>query len=145
MLNLAILFGGLYILLYSPVKKFMDKRKAYYDGLYNDANAARAEAENLKAQYESCLTEADKEIAERKIKANEQAKLEADRRIESAKAEGEKIIAKAKEEAQYEKSKIVASASGEIEGMVSDAIDKMLSSKSGNSIDDFLASRKDND
>ena len=30
--NVVILFGGLYFILYSPVKKFMDKREEYYKG-----------------------------------------------------------------------------------------------------------------
>ena len=35
--NFVILAGGLYFLLYKPVKKFMDNRTAYYQTL--DANA----------------------------------------------------------------------------------------------------------
>lgn len=144
LLNLTILFGGLYILLYSPVKKFMDKRKEYYQGLYDEADKAKADAEELKSQYEKRIVDVDSEIADKKAKANEEAKAESDRRIAAARAEGEKIIAKAKEEAIYEKEKIVASAGDEIDSMVGVAIDKMLASKTGNDIDDFLASRKDN-
>ena len=31
--NFAILFAGLYFLLYKPVKKFMEKREKYYKGI----------------------------------------------------------------------------------------------------------------
>ena len=37
--NFLILFGGLYLLLYRPVKAFMDKRTAYYADM--DAEAKR--------------------------------------------------------------------------------------------------------
>ena len=33
LLNFAILAGGLYLLLYKPVKAFMEQRQAYYQGI----------------------------------------------------------------------------------------------------------------
>ena len=39
LLNFAILAGGLYFLLYKPVKDFMDKRTAYYKEMDDQANA----------------------------------------------------------------------------------------------------------
>ena len=36
-MNLAILTGGLYFLLYKPVKQFMEKREAYYRDLEDQA------------------------------------------------------------------------------------------------------------
>ena len=47
--NVVILFGGMYILLYSPVKKFMDKREEYYAGLDKQAKDRLSEADGLKA------------------------------------------------------------------------------------------------
>ena len=37
LLNFAILGGGLYLLLYKPVKQFMEKREAYYRQEHDDA------------------------------------------------------------------------------------------------------------
>ena len=43
-LRQAILTGGLYFLLYKPVKQFMEKREAYYKDLDAQAAAKLAEA-----------------------------------------------------------------------------------------------------
>ena len=45
--NFLILFGGLYLLLYRPVKAFMDKRTAYYADM--DAEAKRSARRNSTA------------------------------------------------------------------------------------------------
>ena len=46
LLNFAILAGGLYFLLYKPVKDFMDKRTAYYKEMDDQANARLAPLTN---------------------------------------------------------------------------------------------------
>ena len=43
--NFAILAGGLYLLLYKPVKQFMEQREADYRKAYDAAQAAQAQAE----------------------------------------------------------------------------------------------------
>ena len=50
--NFTILFGALYILLYKPVKNFMDGREAHYADMDSKANQALADAESSKASYE---------------------------------------------------------------------------------------------
>lgn len=47
--NFAILAGGLYLLLYKPVKQFMEQREADYRKAHDAAQAAQAQAEQLKA------------------------------------------------------------------------------------------------
>ena len=49
-MNLAILTGGLYFLLYKPVKQFMDKRTAHYQELENQAADKLAQAGGLSPQ-----------------------------------------------------------------------------------------------
>ena len=57
LLNFVILEGGLYLLLYKPVKAFMDKRTAYYRD--QDAQAAKALADGgtVSRVYQNSLTE----------------------------------------------------------------------------------------
>ena len=50
--NFTILFGALYILLYKPVKDFMDGREAHYADMDSKATQALADAESSKASYE---------------------------------------------------------------------------------------------
>ena len=49
--NFLILFGGLYLLLYRPVKAFMDKRTAYYADMDAEAKRKLADAERQEKQY----------------------------------------------------------------------------------------------
>ena len=44
--NFAVLFGILYYLLYSPVKKFMAKREEYYKKMDDDAKKNLENSEN---------------------------------------------------------------------------------------------------
>ena len=47
MLNFVILTGGLYFILYNPVKKFMDQRTAHYAEMDKAAADKLAAAEKL--------------------------------------------------------------------------------------------------
>ena len=62
LLNFAILAGGLYLLLYKPVKAFMAKREGWYQQQADAAEKTRQEAEALKAaaqaQAEKLLSDA---------------------------------------------------------------------------------------
>ena len=49
-LNLVILVGGLYALLFKPVKKFMDQRAENYQKMKADAEDAKTQAEAFKAE-----------------------------------------------------------------------------------------------
>ena len=49
--NFAILAGGLYLLLYRPVKDFMKKREEHYQSMDEAAERARADAAQLQEQW----------------------------------------------------------------------------------------------
>ena len=136
--NFIILAGGLYILLYKPVKNFMQKREDYYRDIDDAAKAKLNAAENAKTEYAEKLKDVQKEIDGIKSAAAAEADKAAKERITAAENEKNKIIEDAKRTAQAEKDKILLEANSEIENMVSAAIDKVLSPKSGNSIDEFL-------
>ena len=71
--NFTILAGGLYLLLYKPVKDFMDKRTAYYQGLEDAANEKLSHASALEADYQSRMDSAEDEITRMKAKAMKSA------------------------------------------------------------------------
>ena len=62
LLNFVILFTGLYVLLYGPVKKFMDKRTEEYKKMDEDAEEKLANATNLEAEYKEKLSAAEATI-----------------------------------------------------------------------------------
>ena len=72
-MNLSILTGGLYFLLFKPVKQFMDKRAAYYQQLEEQASDKLAQAEALKAQAQAKLEAADDEIHDERMRAQQAA------------------------------------------------------------------------
>ncbi len=136
--NFLILAGGLYLLLYKPVKGFMEKRLDYYAKMDEEAKAEKAAAEEEKAQYDQKLEDAEAEIADMKRKGMASAREAADKYMEEAKNEKKDLLIKAQAEAQAEREKILTKANAEIETMVSAAIDKMLAADGNDPLDNFL-------
>ena len=59
LLNFVILFAGLWLLLYKPVRKFMHERRERYEKTDAEAEKKLAEAEQTRAEYEKKLSAAD--------------------------------------------------------------------------------------
>ena len=92
-LNLVILAGGLYFILYKPVKKFIAKREEHYKALDQQADDRIAQAEQLQTQYSEKLAAADEEIHQARAKAQQAAQQSAQEQLEQARAQAEQIIA----------------------------------------------------
>ena len=67
-LNFVILFGGLYFLLYKPVKNFMAKREAHYAEMAQKAQSELDSAEKIKADYQEQLKSVEARSAQREPK-----------------------------------------------------------------------------
>ncbi|MBO7520152.1 MAG: ATP synthase F0 subunit B [Clostridia bacterium] len=135
MLNLVLLFGGLYLLLYKPVKKFMDGRAAKYKELDDTANRKLAEAEKARTQAEAKLAGVEAEISENRTKARLEAEKEAEEIIEDAKKIKKKMLADAEEAALREKNRMINDAREEIAEIAVKAAEKVINektSKAGN-------------
>lgn len=98
-MNLAILTGGLYFLLYKPVKQFMDKREEHYRELDRQADEKIAQAEQLKAQYGEKLAGADEEIRQARAKAQQSLQQSTQEQMDQARAQAEQIVHNAHAEA----------------------------------------------
>lgn len=131
MFNFTILAGGLYFLLYKPVKDFMEKRLEYYTNLEAEAAKKLEEAEKIEKEYQNRLKQMDTEISEKK----EQAEKETEERVvavlEEARKQKEKIIAEAHILAQKEKKKMLLEAKEEIVKLAVAATKKLLSNEEG--------------
>ena len=134
--NLVLLFGILYVLLYKPVHDFMEKREEEYKERDKSTKDALAAAEDLKAEYESKLSEAEKENAI--TRANVSAAAEADREkiISDAHEHAAQIVNDARDKAQKEHDRLIARAQTEIAEYVSKAAEKIVM-KEGGLEDDF--------
>ena len=91
-MNLAILTGGLYFILYKPVKAFMEKREAYYKEKEKAADDKMAEAERIQAAYQAKLDAADEEIRQARLKAQESAQQAAEEQINQAKNMAQQML-----------------------------------------------------
>lgn len=141
MLNFVILIGGLYILLFKPVKDFMDKRQAAYKKADDDAKNAISEAEAKVAEYNSKMGNADKEIAAKRAETLKATEKEVAEKIADAEAEAKEILADARANAEAEKKSILASAQTEIKDITREAVAKIVNS--GDTLTDFLDSTEE--
>ena len=116
--NFLILFGGLYLLLYRPVKAFMDKRTAYYADMDAEAKRKLADAERQKEQYRDHLANVENEADALKKQAMESARQAAAEQLQQAKEERRAILDRAQKEATQEKARVLAEAGTEIDVLV---------------------------
>lgn len=135
--NFLILFGGLYLLLYRPVKAFMDKRTAYYADMDAEAKRKLADAERQEKQYRDHLANVENEADALKKQAMESARQAAAEQLRQAKEERRAILDRAQREAAQEKARVLAEAGTEIDALVAEAVDKLLPSGKA-PLDDFL-------
>lgn len=140
--NFVILAGGLWLLLYKPVKNFMAKREAYYKDMDKSANDKLAAAQEEQEKYSGLIAKAQDEASELKKKAMADANVAAKAHIAEAEQEKNRIIDDAKRAAQAEKNKVLQEANAQIEEMVSAAVDKLLV-PAGSAYDSFEDSGKE--
>ena len=129
--NFTILAGGLYFLLYKPVKDFMEKRITYYQGLEDAAIQKLEDAKKVEKEYQKRLDNVGEEIKQKLSKASKDAEELANHTIADAKKQKEKIILEARELAQREKEKAVVEAKEEIVKLALAATKKMLGNEEG--------------
>lgn len=124
--NVVLLFGGLYILLYSPVKKFIEEREKSYVKREEETAENLKASEKSKAEYQSRLDSLDDEISEQRKKAAADISNIKRKAEEEARAESTKIIADAQETALRERRKIMMGIKDEIEDMILIATEKVV-------------------
>lgn len=145
MLNFVLLFGGLYFILYKPVKKFMDSRASRYAEKEAETERRLREAEEAKAEYEEKLKNAEAEIAEMKAEASraaaDEARAEHSRALETA----ESIRRSAEAEAEAERQRLVRQANRELSELAAQATQKAVFGSAEEAFDSFLDSAERSD
>jgi F-type H+-transporting ATPase subunit b len=138
--NFAILAGGLYILLYKPIKAFMDKRTDYYKDLDDSANAKLKEAEAVKASYDEKLAGAEAEISEKRKESLAKTQAEADIKIAEARTQADKILKDAKINIDREHEKMLEESKKEVANLAVEATKKLLEQSAKDPYGTFLKS-----
>ena len=129
--NFSILVGGLYLLLFKPVKNFMDKRAKHYQ----DMETAAVEREKATAEMEAAMQQRqavlDAELDEKRAAAAQQQR-------DAAREQADKIVAAARENAENDRKKIVAEANREAVSIAEAAMEKLLAKETSHAYDAFV-------
>lgn len=142
MFNLIILGFGLYLLLYKPVKAFMDKREAYYKDLDDSANKKNEDAEKLLKEYQDKLAKADEEIKDKKNIVMKELDDKVNSELNKAKEDAKRIVEDAKAQGQKKHDELVESANKDICDLAIKATSKLVDKTLDDSYDEFLKSVK---
>ena len=145
LLNFTILLAGLYFLLYEPVKKFMNKRTAYYEDLDRQAKEKMEETRRVRRSYEERLMEAEEEIRQRGEEVQKSAAAQAQAQIQDAAEEAAHILAKAQAEARAERDRMLNEVRGQISDMVAMATERLVLDSTSTAYDQFLAAAGEDD
>lgn len=137
-MNLAILTGGLYFLLFKPVKQFMEKREEHYRELDGQAADKLAQAEQLKAERQAKLDAADEEIRQERSRAQQAAAQAAQEQLEQAEEQAERIVAKAKIEAEQSRERALRESQKEMRELAAKAAKKLAAQPGDDFFDQFL-------
>ena len=142
MFNLIILGFGLYLLLYKPVKAFMDKREAYYKDLDDSANKKNEDADKLLKEYQDKLAKADEEIKDKKNIVMKELDDKVNSELNKAKEDAKRIVEDAKAQGQKKHDELVESANKDICDLAIKATSKLVDKTLDDSYDEFLKSVK---
>ena len=137
-MNLAVLTGALYFLLYKPVKDFMDKRAAHYQELEEQAADKLAQAERLECQAKAKLEAADDEIHDERMRAQQAASDAAQEQLAQAEEQARPIIAKAEAEAVQSKERALRESQREMRELAAKAAKKLAAKPGDDFFDQFL-------
>ena len=133
--NFSILVGGLYLLLFKPVKSFMDKRVKHYA----DMESAAAEREKATRELEESMQRReaalDAELDEKRTAAAKEAEAYAQQQRDAAREQADKIVAAARENAENDRKKIVAEANREAVSIAEAAMEKLLAKETSRAYD----------
>ena len=137
-MNLAILTGGLYFLLFKPVSQFIQKREAHYQELDQQAADKLAQAERLRADCQVKLDSADEEIRKERSLAQQAAAQAAQEQVEQAQAQARHIIAKAHAEAEQSRERALRESQKEVRELAAQAAKKLAAQPGADIFDQFL-------
>ena len=126
MLNFVILAGGLTLLLFKPVSKFLDERETHFAQIAKENEEKAAENERLKTEYEQKLAQAEETIVQMQADARKKTAEEAKTYLDDAKEKAASVIRNAEEEAEQRRRQILDSAQTEIGELVIEATQKLI-------------------
>ena len=115
--NLLILFLFLKKLLFKPLKNMIDSRQKEIDDMYADAEGSKAEAAELKSEYEAKLENANNESEEILKSAMRRARLREEDILREANEKAARTVERAYEQVELEKKRAINEVKNEVAEM----------------------------
>lgn len=140
--NFSILGLGMYLLLYKPVKGFMDQRTEHYRQMEQQAQEKLTQAGELEVSYQERLNNVEAEIGEKRAKASQESEQKADELLQDAKEQAARMLADAQNAARQERAKILEDTQQEIASLAMAAAEKLLAPSASGALDQFLDAAK---
>ncbi len=126
LINLLIIYRILKKFLFKPVQKVMNERQAQVDRIYGDANQSKAQAEQMKQEYEQKLASAREEADGLVRNAVQTAQKRSDQMVSEASAQASRIKQKADEEIAQQKKKMLQDVRDEISDLAVEIASKVV-------------------
>ena len=126
LLNMVLTFLILKKFLFKPVNKMIDDRQKEIDGLYADANAAKQDAESMRADYTRKLDQAKETSAQIVADATQEANRRSDEIIRQARRDADALRQKAGNDIALEKKKALNEVKGDISKIALDIAGKVV-------------------
>jgi F-type H+-transporting ATPase subunit b len=114
LLNFLILFIGVTLLVYKPVKKFIENRQNEIKEQYDTNEQVKKEAEELHALYKEKLDKADSEILVHRMEAERTANMIKETAVLEASKKAEEIINRAEAESDEIKKETISGIKGKV-------------------------------
>lgn len=145
--NIIILFVLLRIFLFKPLNKMKEERTRTIQENLDSAEKAKAEAEEMKEQYENTIGDAKEEAKSIIMKAHEDAESERAAIIKKAHEEADQKVAEADKEIENERKKVLRQAQSEIADLAIEAASKIVGAnvddeKNRRLVDEFLSNEE---
>ena len=126
-INLVVLYLLLRHFLIGPVMNIMEQRKQMIDDGFKNAEAAQADANRLKQEYETALSGAKQESVQLIEDERKSAKAEYDRIVSEAGEKADTMIESAKENVRIEREQTMKELKSQIAGLAAASAAKIIS------------------
>ena len=126
-INLVVLYLLLRHFLIGPVMNIMEQRKQMIDDGFKNAEAAQADANRLKQEYETALSGAKQESVQLIEDARKSAKAEYYRIVSEAGEKADTMIESAKENVRIEREQTMKELKSQIAGLAAASAAKIIS------------------
>ena len=125
-INILILFFVTKALLYKPVKKVLEQRKAAQAKLLEEAEQQKAHAAQKKEKYDALMADCAAIRLSTKQEAETQAKEKAEEILSAARAEAAEITGSTRAKAEAERAKMLADARDQLGAVAVELSGKIL-------------------